>query len=664
MGEIKQLIEGYVRPILENKGLQNFSDIDISTHEDPMAFGAAISVENRQIHITVHDKLEELVTSTIRENQLDITEDRFHKRTFNFLVTHEWGHHHYCPRTKENFEAMLEAVYTEIAGEEFREEEIVQTCLYIHNLFSDTTLNTINAYEDEGYKEGFDFAYLLMGHGTKKLMKMPFGFGKRGDKAFTLFWNSGHFLLQSGPEHHKQMAKYLKRAFPGYPRYLRRTLDIFTGNSETTKLLLSRSLDQEHQAQMLERIQDETLWPVMIKEYARIIYPLISQRTRAVDSQYARGKSVSNQKRYQKKCRRSQGSRSSEKPKPEEGKGADQGSRANQKENGEKRGSGSRTEKDKKEGEDGDGKNPSPSKFNDVKELIRRLMEGDYQYIPHSAKYASQFRHWDRLYKDRAGMLRLIAQEEDPMQEQYDLHLADENMPLEEFTQNQVKWSKTRVIETPGGKDVMLQRGSCPIHLPFQHEARSGSIPDLGFIFDSSFSMGFNPEKGEGEYHLAMLAFYSVLNYLEDIGMAPFLNYLGINFSFTTYCSGWKPYYELDEVKRTLFDYQKGGTFLAPEALRDLRLKRQDNALVFMLSDTALNSPANEQEVIREFETMLKEGGIGLYMFVLGGPTTMSKRCQELGASINYIQGVEDFMNATMVVSKELYGEIAENAPA
>jgi hypothetical protein len=214
-----------------------------------------------------------------------------------------------------------------------------------------------------------------------------------------------------------------------------------------------------------------------------------------------------------------------------------------------------------------------------------------------------------------------------------------------------------------GSKKITLYRRDVPLQIDSNVSENPSGIFDLSFIFDSSGSMGFEPFEmpPRGQYHFAALAFYCILKDLQERGIAPLIKYNLINYSNFTRASGWKPYSEIENVKRALFDYQAGGTILNPKELEKLRTTRQDNFISFMLTDSGFNLQENTDQVVREVEEMRKIGNIGFYLFQMGSPSDFSKRVEDIGFPVQYISSAEDFMNTTIRFTSDLYGRLAQN---
>jgi hypothetical protein len=169
--------------------------------------------------------------------------------------------------------------------------------------------------------------------------------------------------------------------------------------------------------------------------------------------------------------------------------------------------------------------------------------------------------------------------------------------------------------------------------------------------------MEFSPFKGDGggQYHYAVLAFYSILRDLEEKNLAQFLRYKAINFSWSTITSPWCEYMDIESVKKTLFDYQGAATVLDPNHLKELRESRYDECLVFMLSDTCFNSRLNQEEVFEEVKGMIQDPSLEFYLFQLNTDSEFSMRVRKEGGSVQVIKNGKDFLNQSMKMTEDRY---------
>ncbi len=663
--QIKSHVETLCRKVIKEKGWRPFNDLVVEVQPMLSSFGAFITLDERKIHVQTGEDLYEAVDSMIKDEKLTLSRDEVLERIMYLIMVHEYGHHQYCPRTNENFASILEGSFKAIEGREYRQERIIQLCLELHNMFSDTILNTINAQIDpdaKKYREGLDLAYLLMSHYNKKMQ------GQRADKAHTLFLQTNKFLCSNDPKIEEKMGKYYARFFWGRQRYLRKTIDVFTGNENLTNAVLNRDMNDQAVSDLIGRINDSSLWNGMSYDYTNIMYSFLKQKNNWLQNSFSRSKEEKEsqngqdqKKQDQKKQDQDNSGQNSDQQKnpsqPKKGNTEKIGDKKEKKDSGE----GNKEEKDKTE-KDKTHSNGQMSKA--LEDFLRKLLEQRNKHTPLSSDFLNYFERLNSLYTERASRVELFVEGNKQDDPQYEHLMGKEEMPLEEFNSRGIDWASTRIITSAeGGKNVELFRKDTPLILPFKSDELPGGIPDLSFILDSSGSMDFDPFNGDGygKYHFASLGFYSILKFLEEIGLAPLLNYHLINFSDTTVSSGWRSYSEIMLVKQALFDYQGRGTFLDPQSIRDLKMKRKDNFICFMLADGEFNSNDNQKEIIKEIEEMRGIGGAGFYLFQIGGHSAFSQELENRGFQVKLIRGAEDFMNLSIRFTRDFYGEVAKN---
>ncbi len=671
---LEEEINKLCRQIVDEKGYKTFRDIDTKVMPDMMVLGAFISFLDRKITTMVGQDFYGAVDKVIEQEGLGTSSDSFIPTALYTIVTHEYNHHWECPINKENMQLILEGLFESINGREYRKDRIIQGCLDVSNMFSDTIINTIAAHTDidkNRYRQGLDLTYLLMGNYTKRKAK------QKGDKAFTLFLNTNQALCQTSPQMNEKMQKYLASFFLGHERYKRKVLDIFTGDETLTKAVLSRDVGSQAAADLVGRLRNVSEWKHMAKEYADIIYPFLKKRNEWLDNSFTRrqqgqnsqqgpqqssGQQQSPQQSSDSKQKKQESSSSgdSQQKKPEQNKDDKNKSLSSQdKKKQEEKSANEKKDERKQSAGKKDDKNEKKSA---AEELLDKLFEKDEKNA-YKSPFVHQFYLLDELYKKRAGKISLFAHDNKRTSPEHEIYLGKDVMPFDEFRSKDIDWASTRIFTGKDGeKSFELYRRDLPITLPFESEMSDKGIPDLGFIIDGSISMDFKPFEGDGvgEYHLAVLTFYSMLNDLEQKGVAPLINYLAMNFGLPgdTRSSGWRTYSEIDEVKKTLFDYPSaGGTYIDRKALADFRLDRKDNCLLFMLSDTMFSSPENTLEIISEVDEMLGSGGIGLYLFQIGSKTPFSIAMEDRGVGVNYIESAQDFLDQTIIFTRDLYAE-------
>ena len=643
--EIKQHVTKLCWDVIREKDYKAFNDTVVKVDENLENFAAFITLNERKIHILTGIDIYDAIDNMLKDTKLKYTRNEVLEKIMYFMVVHEYGHHQWCPRTQENFVAILEGSYEAIKGREINEEKIQQLCLYLHNLFSDTILNSINSCVDSNgqkFREGHGLFYLLNYHYNKKRK------GVKGDKAFTLFVQSNRLLCNGDIELEKLTKKYYRRFFLGGDRYLKKIVDVFSGDETLTKQILNRQSNSETFYKVTNRMRDSSLWKKMSYDYTNIMYPFLINRNLWLESSYTR-KNIEEQEE-----------------KGQQGGGGEKGTsrkiigRTRQQR---KAGGGN----EKKGGKNG--KDDLPSNGSDI---FDKIIDSLSPHTPFSSHYLKHFDQLDRLYKERAGRIALFVEKDEREAPHFEKQLSTEEMPLQEFSSRDIDWSSTRIHKKKdGSKEIELFRGSNPLILPFEAKESPGGIPDLAWVFDSSISMEFSPFKnnGEGDYHFAVQSFYSKLNFLEDAGIAGVLNYFLANYSGMTVSSGWRSYSELEIIKKTLFDYQGGCTFLNPKIFEEMRRTRRDNFICFMLTDGGFNERENREQIIKEIELM-RESGAGFYLFnildkerldagmISEEELMFAKELKIRGFPVTDIASAEDFMKMSIKFTKDLYGEV------
>ena len=199
---------------------------------------------------------------------------------------------------------------------------------------------------------------------------------------------------------------------------------------------------------------------------------------------------------------------------------------------------------------------------------------------------------------------------------------------------------------------MSLKKRAFPLTIDSHGSESVSGLPDLCFVFDSSGSMAFHPSAEQGEYHIALLAFYSILHELEAKGVASLLRFNALNFSDKTFASGWRPYCEIEAVKRVLLQHQNGGTKIDVGKLSAIRHERKDSYLLFLLSDLDISNVSElEAELIKTHQRKAAQ----VLIFKLGGKNLLSARLEEAGMNIFYISSAADFMKGSITIARTVY---------
>jgi hypothetical protein len=627
--------------VVKKKKWRPFETLSVRPLEGNLfPFSAFINMQTREITVHMADDLEEQ-WAIIQSSDTDKVDfDDMLKTVCYSLIVHEHGHHTICPSSSENFQAIISGIYEAVKGNEVRKETIHSILGTVHNMFSDTVLNAVNSNKDpqkELYKKGLCYLYRMNSHYVQRSSKKKF-FKQKIDKAMTLFLSQNFLFCGVEDEDSRPIRRYFPSIFLGYERYLSKLTSVFTGDEKSARALLEG--DRKLMPQCLRNIEDRHQWKKMAYDYTLVIYRLLRGSYPQLRNSYTSGSG--------NQSGSSSGSRSD----------APLDSQGQQMSDPEKKSGSPKKEKksvgQKKKGKksDSQGKQKDP-----ITELLEEY-EKIPPHVPLSSKVLLDFDTLDELYKKRAGKIVL---ESDHHSRSFPIHeqpTGSERISIEEFDHKNIDWGSTRIRHGGRGKQIDIFKRSDAIALDFSstHESNKG-LPDLAFILDSSSSMEFSPFKGDGggQYHYAVLAFYSILRDLEEKNLAQFLRYKAINFSWSTITSPWCEYMDIESVKKTLFDYQGAATVLDPNHLKELRESRYDECLVFMLSDTCFNSRLNQEEVFEEVKGMIQDPSLEFYLFQLNTDSEFSMRVRKEGGSVQVIKNGKDFLNQSMKMTEDRY---------
>ena len=111
--------------VINRKGWKQFDDIETKVMPDEQMPGAFIRLDTRQITIFAAPDTYDAIDSLISNEKLKYTRQEVFEKMIEMVVIHEYGHHCYCPRTKEGFEAICEAAYDAVAPYETNKEWIL-----------------------------------------------------------------------------------------------------------------------------------------------------------------------------------------------------------------------------------------------------------------------------------------------------------------------------------------------------------------------------------------------------------------------------------------------------------------------------------------------------------------------------------------------------------
>lgn len=668
MSILKSRLRSICLQTIDEYGWNAFDDIDVSTEKaeniaTPIA--AYLTLDDRQIHICVAEDIETTARMFLQHYKLETSYHKFEKIILRMLIRHEHGHHQICPRTKEGFETIIQGSYEAVRTRVYSEQEAQMMCSNVHNLLSDTILNTVSSRsgrEPKEFAEAYALLQLYSAWHSREISLKQKGLAKllgplakpRIDEMMTVFAFSNMILCGSPEELQEKLRPLSKWIFPGRGRYLQEIITILSGDKDTSQMILDGTLPKEEWSAFLDRIKDESFWWQMGYDYAELTWLLQKRKYNETSSSYtdpkSKGKGEGSSKKESSSNKDQKGKSSGNQP-GDKGQG-DDGEEDKKKD---KASSGKDEEKKSKgnENKESGSKENKKEDSNPTKEAINKIRE-EKSFTHNLMK---QFPRLDRLYRNRAGQLALTSEDQNAGMG-YSYMISKEQIDLSEFNHKQMDWASSRIYHQGSNKVFELYKRETPLDLNVPIENISTGIPDLAFVFDSSVSMGFDPIAGTGQYHYALLAFYSILQFLESQNLAHLIKYLGMNFSYKTVSSDWCSYREVSQVKKALFCYQAGGTFLDVDTFSSIRKERTDNCIVFMLSDTFLNFDSNINEVVEEIKLIQRDSGIGFYLFQMGPLSPLAMKCEKMGVPVHKVNSAKDFMDKSISFTKDLYGEL------
>lgn len=619
--------------ILEEKRWRRFQDLRIIFTPKGFPVRAHLALNDRRIQLTVSRRFEPLVQSMIQKHQLGVDTESACEAIVYHLLVHEYNHHHYCPQSVFLFEQIINGIRRVVEKKEIRESNIRRVCLEIHNMFSDTVINAIESQSDQSkrYRLGQDLAQLLV-----LFYRSQTKWSGKSDKAMRLFLESNMLLSATSDEIYEQVRHYLPKFLWNQERIVRDIIELFLQEPALVERTLTKDLLDCDATEIVKRLCDYKQWPVQAEDYARIIYPYLKQSHEWLENAFAEyeAEPAALSKIREARFGNSRGRKGEAGTTAQAGNG----DLAPGKAAGQPLAS-SYKRQFRSDPAVGTKEKPTPESNNSATPLkgagTSDLKKHDYESL-------------NRFYEERAGNIRL---EGELVDQSLEVLTGIEETDLSNLSK--LRLSSSFVLTRPDGSLYLsLKKRSFPLTIDSRGSESVSGLPDLCFVFDSSGSMAFSPAAEQGEYHIALLAFYSILHELEAKGLASLLRFNALNFSDTTFASGWRPYYEIEAVKRVLLQHQNGGTKIDVGKLAAIRHERKDSYLLFLLSDLDISNVSElEAELIKTHQSKAAHVSI----FKLGGENLLSARLEEAGMNIFYIRTAADFMKGSITIARTVY---------
>jgi hypothetical protein len=728
---MRNRIEAVVDRIIEERRWRPFRDREITITRGGPPIAACITLQDRRIHLSFAEEFDRLVADMIREHALNLDSAQATEAIVSHLFVHEYNHHQYCPANEYLFGEIIDGIREILEPRELRESRVRALAFEIHNMFSDTVINTIESHKDGRYRDGQALAALLMLYHRSRQSLL----GARTDNAMQLFLESNLYLCGLDESVYRQMRRYMPRFFRGEQQVLAALLGVFLEDAALVDRAVGRALLETDSRTIVDRMCDCGSWRDMARNYAAVIHPYLKQDHPELQNGFTgkspqEGRPAPPDAGNQGKC---QGGRAGDTPSGD-GKTAERPGQTASRSPGESgpaaepsevvqsaTGRESTAEDPRAPGNESNGStnagrksrimpagepqneggNSSESEDRSGADRKSPIYGSRGVVVPlppmppgipkpgepskdeHAGRRSplrqmrpvgpamtaggtaagmgigigtgedrgriADFGRLDQLYTERAG--KLLLEDEEPAGPNLEMLAGSEETGLGDPAGLRLPPS-ILLQKTDGSMYIVLRKRVFPVPLDTPVVPDLGGLPDLCFVYDSSGSMDFNPEAGQGKYHIAMLTFYSILHGLQEKGVAPLLRYNGINFSNVTFSSGWQPYSRIDEVKRALFSYQGGGTTIAVKELTELREQRKDRYIILLFSDMAIS---NADELVRELIETSSTRAATVLVFKLDGEDLSTEKLRQAGIEVFYPRDAQDFMNSSIRIIKDTY---------
>lgn len=245
--------------------------------------------------------------------------------------------------------------------------------------------------------------------------------------------------------------------------------------------------------------------------------------------------------------------------------------------------------------------------------------------------HTMDFETLDILYRSRATEVKIESEVVRKRSLAFDIaYISREELGSDFPSFDCIDWGATRIF---GHGPPKLYQKKIPVTYETPAKLEMASFPDILFIIDSSGSMRWNPRGGTGPYDSLLRAIYSVFNFLERHNKAQYMKFGVVNFSGTTMATPWHSFVDLNEVKKSLFQYQGGGTKLDCAVVRQIVQASTDRFLCLMVTDAQIS---NAQEVFTTIQLMSGSGN-GFAFVQIGRPSPLSEQFQTAGFDVHVI---------------------------
>ncbi len=627
-----------IRSQLAERGWDVLYKLNVERKETQNIFDASMNQRTWHIDVTVDPEFEEKLGKIARDSGLNISAPV--QKALRGIVDHEMGHWELCPSDIVYLESMLNSVSKGLSSGGLSEQEVKQYSPYAANMFSDAVINCSHMRDQD-----FSEAYGLLQ--ASRVYTSP-NSQKNGQPLisdyFGLFTDLQMKLVR-GDKSLRELAERYVADYPALAKTSEQLLGILVGK-ELAKKAFSDSLTEEDMDDVAYILKDRSSWDKKSKRFARVIAPYIKDQIEDMKKNQPLMPMLSGVGEPGNKSKGS-GNNDSE---GSETKGSENAKRIIKQglDRLESEAEGEKKSEEKEEGKEA----AKGGKKESDEELGRKIGEKvSGSQGGTEMGYAARHEVYDELYKRRAGQIVVNFLDNGEGAPSVTLfHMAKRRMNGEEKLDNTVAWEKTIFVN----EEPWLFKKDMPFDITSPGPSSKGSYEDILFMMDVSGSMGWSDTPLDGSrYDMAIRTVYSVINYLEKSGKAPFLNYGLLQFSYDTTWSGWKSYHQTKSLTEGLFTgFQGGGTVLEPRKVEAADSRPGKHFLTIMVTDGEITNP---DEAFRACSKVALDHKNDFVLFQIESESTFGRKMQEIGVPVIQIDKPEDLIGITLDIVRSKY---------
>lgn len=619
--DVKQIL----RSQLASKGWDIIYKLDVERKDTPNLFEASMESYSWQLNVTLDTAFEEKLGKIAEKSKLNIQTPV--QKALRSIVDHEMGHWELCPSDIVYLESMLNSVSKGLSNGGMSEQEVKQFSPYVTNMFSDAVINCSHMREKD-FSEGYGLLQASRAYTSPSALEN----GKPHFEDYFGMFTDIQMKLARDKGIRKIGERYVNN-YSAIAKMSEQLLGTLIGK-DLAKKAFSNSLRKEDMDDIVYALKDKDSWNMKSKRFAQIIAPYLKNHIDDMQKNQhlmpsLSGICVSDSEDSQE---------TSENDRTIIKQGLDR-LEAEAKEESEKTG-GEEGAKARKKGKD-----------EDARERVGQKIAG---YGGTDMKYAARHEVYDELYRRTAGQIVLNfldKGEEAPSLTLF--HMARRRLEDGEQLDNTVAWERTIFVNG----EPWLFKKEMPFDIDSPGPSSKGSYEDILFIVDVSGSMGWQDIPLDGsKYDMAIRAVYSVMNYLEKSGKAPFLNYGLMQFSYDTDWSGWKNYRQSGALTKRLFTgFQGGGTLLDPDKVNAADSRPSKHFLTIMISDGEI---ANSEEAFNACSRVAVDHKNDFVLFQIESESDFGDKMRGIGVPVISINQPEDLIGITLDIVRSKYAPI------